>query len=103
MTTTLEAIFEDGVFKPLSTPSGIAEHDQVTIAVTASERPKPSLDPIEPMSDEDAHEMREIIEREFGCTELKSPPLDLIGSLPHEDAAEMRAIIRREFSHVERE
>lgn len=66
MTTTLEAIFEDGVFKPLSTPTGLAEHDRVTIAVTTAEPPPPPHQPFEPMSHEDAQEMREIIEREFG-------------------------------------
>ena len=66
MTQTIEAIFEDGVFKPLSPLRGVAEHDQVTIAVTTAAREQRSLQTLEPMSHEDAQEMREIIAREFG-------------------------------------
>lgn len=69
MTQTIEAIFEDGVFKPLSPPTGLGDHWRVTIAVTPAEQQGPPLDLVGSMPHEDAEEMRAIIRREFSRVE----------------------------------
>ena len=65
MKETLEAVYEDGVFKPLSTPAGIREHRRVTLTVTETIAPGTLADLHGVISPEDAAEMREIVEREF--------------------------------------
>ena len=66
MKTTLEAVYENGVFRPLKRPEGIAEHRQVTLTVTAEEKKPSSLSDLSGrISPDDAEEMRTIIEREF--------------------------------------
>jgi predicted DNA-binding antitoxin AbrB/MazE fold protein len=64
MTQTLEAVYENGVFRPLSEPAGVAEHARVTISVIA-ESAGPPLDLVGSLPHEDAEEMRAIIQREF--------------------------------------
>jgi predicted DNA-binding antitoxin AbrB/MazE fold protein len=65
MKETLEAVYEDGVFKPLSVPSGIREHGRVTLTVTDAIAPASLADLHGLMPSEDADEMREIVAREF--------------------------------------
>ena len=65
MKETLEAVYEDGVFKPLSVPSGIREHGRVTLTVTDAIAPGSLADLHGVMPSEDADEMREIVGREF--------------------------------------
>lgn len=65
MKKTLEAVFENGVFRPLNRPEGIAEHRQVTLTVTAEEKPSSLADFSGHIAPDDADEMREIVEREF--------------------------------------
>jgi predicted DNA-binding antitoxin AbrB/MazE fold protein len=65
MKETLEAVYEDGVFKPLSVPSGIREHGRVTLTVTDAIAPGSLADLHGLMPSEDADEMREIVAREF--------------------------------------
>lgn len=65
MTKTVEAVYENGVFRPLKRPEGIAEHRQVTLAVTAEEKPFSLADLAGRMSPDDAEEMRGIVEHEF--------------------------------------
>ena len=65
MKETLQAVFENGVFRPLKRPEGIAEHRQVTLTVTAEEKPSSLADFSGRMAPDDADEMREIVEREF--------------------------------------
>ncbi len=65
MKTTLEAVYENGVFRPLKRPEGIAEHRQVTLTVTAEEKPSSLTDFSGRISADDAEEMRTIVEREF--------------------------------------
>ena len=65
MKETLPAVFENGVFKPLTRPNGIAEHRQVTLTVTVEDTPSSLADLAGCMLPEDAEEMRDIIEREF--------------------------------------
>jgi predicted DNA-binding antitoxin AbrB/MazE fold protein len=65
MKETLDAVYEDGVFKPLSVPAGIREHRRVTLTVTDAITPGSLVDIHGLMPAEDADEMREIVEREF--------------------------------------
>jgi predicted DNA-binding antitoxin AbrB/MazE fold protein len=65
MSETLPAVFENGVFRPLRRPTGLAEHRQVTLTVDVAEQVSPLSDVAGSLSSEDAQEMREIIEREF--------------------------------------
>ena len=65
MKETLEAVYENGVFRPLTRPEGIAEHRQVTLTVTTEEKSPSFADLAGRISPDDAREMREIVEREF--------------------------------------
>ena len=56
--------YENGVFR-LKRPEGIGEHRQVTLTVTAQEKPTSFADLAGRISPDDAQEMREIVEREF--------------------------------------
>ncbi len=64
MKETLEAVYENGVFRPLKHPEGIAEHRQVTLTVTAEDRPSSLADLSGRISADDAEEMRGIVERD---------------------------------------
>ena len=65
MKETLRAIFENGVFRPLRRPNGLAEHREVTLTVTLADEPSSLSEFAGGMTSDDAEEMREIIEREF--------------------------------------
>ncbi len=65
MKTTLEAVYENGVFRPLKRLEGIAEHRQVTLTVTAEEQPSSLADFSGRITADEAEEMRIIVEREF--------------------------------------
>ena len=65
MKKTFEAVYENGVFRPLTRPEGIAEHRWVTLTVTAEEKPSSLADCSGRIAPDDAEEMREIVEREF--------------------------------------
>ena len=71
MKTTLEAVYENGVFRPLKRPEGIIEHRQVTLTVTAEDRPSTLLDLSGRISADDAAEMRRIVEGEFERVDLR--------------------------------
>jgi predicted DNA-binding antitoxin AbrB/MazE fold protein len=71
MTKTLEAVYENGVFRPLKRPEGIAEHGRVTLTVTADEQPSSLADLAGRISSDDAQEMRAIVEREFERVDLR--------------------------------
>ena len=71
MKKTLEAVYENGVFRPLKRPEGIAEHRQVTLTVTAEEKPSSLADLFGRISADDAEEMRTIVEREFERVDLR--------------------------------
>jgi len=73
---TIEAIYENGVLRPLQAIDGLAEHERVTVTVTSGEGVAkgptrgvlgghPFRDCIGILPNEDATEMLEIIEREF--------------------------------------
>ncbi|MSO82185.1 MAG: DUF104 domain-containing protein [Acidobacteria bacterium] len=65
MKETLRAIFENGVFRPLTRSQSLAEHREVTLTVTLEEKPSSLVDLSGRVSSADAQEVREIIEREF--------------------------------------
>ena len=65
MKKTVEAVYENGVFRPLMRPEGIAEHGQVTLTVTAEEKAFSLAECAGRIAQEDAEEMRAIVEREF--------------------------------------
>jgi hypothetical protein len=71
MTTKLEAVFENGVFRPLTRPEGIAEHGRVTLTVTSEDRLSSVADLAGRISADDAQEMRAIVEREFERVDLR--------------------------------
>ena len=71
MTTRLEAVYENGVFRPLTRPEGIAEHGRVTLTVTTEEHPASLADLAGRISTDDAQEMRAIVEREFERVNLR--------------------------------
>lgn len=66
VTKTIQAIYKDGVLKPLEPLEGIEENGRVTLTV---HQPLPKSHPLADcfgiLPDEDANEMREAIEREF--------------------------------------
>lgn len=70
MTKTLQAVYENGVFRPLTRPDGIAERGHVMLTVTAVERPSSLGDLAGCISSDDAEEMHAIVEREFERVDL---------------------------------
>ena len=71
MRKTLEAVFENGVFRPIERPEGIAEHRLVTLTVTLDDKPASFADLSGCMSADDAEEMRAIVGREFEHVDLR--------------------------------
>jgi predicted DNA-binding antitoxin AbrB/MazE fold protein len=66
MPKTIEAIYEDGVFRPLTPVKGLKKHQRVTITVEKSlERRHPLHGLCGILPDKDAKEMLKIIEEEF--------------------------------------
>ena len=71
MTKTLEAVYENGVFRPLTRPEGIAEHGRVVLTVMAEDKASSLADLAGRISPDDAQEMRAIVEREFERVDLR--------------------------------
>lgn len=71
MKKTVDAIYEKGVFRPLTVPTGLGPHSRVTLTVTAEERGASLIDRANRISLEDAREMREIVDREFEHVESR--------------------------------
>ncbi len=66
MSHILEAIFEDGVFRPLGRLSGIPDRTRVRITVEPAEFPKsPLADCFGALPKKNADEMMRIVEEEF--------------------------------------
>lgn len=66
MMRTINAIYEGGVLRPLQSLEGIAEHAQVRVTVESIDRGNNGLtDCIGILPDDDAEEMRRIVEGEF--------------------------------------
>ena len=71
MRATLEAVYENGVFRPLTVPEGLAEHRRVLLTVSAEDPLSSLADVAGGISPEDAREMRDVIEREFEGVDLR--------------------------------
>jgi predicted DNA-binding antitoxin AbrB/MazE fold protein len=69
---TVEAIYEDGVLRPVKPLEGIREHSRVQVTVREEEpaAKHPLAEVMGIMPDEDAEEMRRIIEEEFEKVDL---------------------------------
>lgn len=66
MTRRVNAVYEDGVLRPLETLDGIAEHAHVKLTVESVDSAGNGLaDCIGILPDQDAAEMRQIVETEF--------------------------------------
>ena len=65
MVLTIDAIYEDSVFKPLSTVKGVKEHDHVKIIVQLSGVKNGLQQLVGTLSSQEAEEMRRLIEHEF--------------------------------------
>ena len=66
MPRTIEAIYEDGVFRPLAPIKGFKKHQKITITVKNTMKKKHQLEGLcGILPDEDAAEMLKIIEDEF--------------------------------------
>ena len=64
-------MYENGVFRPLTRPEGIAEHWRVMLTVMAEEHPASLADFAGRISADDAQEMCAIVEREFERVDLR--------------------------------
>ena len=62
---TIEAVYENGVLRPLRPLQGIAENDRVTVTVTTTGGAGSLQACVGTLPDADAREMRAIIESEF--------------------------------------
>jgi predicted DNA-binding antitoxin AbrB/MazE fold protein len=65
MTKTIEAVYENGILRPVEPLEGIENHRRVTITVHAPEGGRPLDGWVGGLSDEDAARMRQVIEEEF--------------------------------------
>lgn len=66
MTRTIEALYEDGVLRPLEPLEGLAEHSRLRVTLEIKEtRHHPLADLVGTLPDEDAREMQRIIDEEF--------------------------------------
>jgi predicted DNA-binding antitoxin AbrB/MazE fold protein len=63
---TIEAIYENGVLRPVEPLDWLGEQRRVTVTVHAQPAERPLDGWVGGMSDEDADEMRAIIAGEFG-------------------------------------
>ncbi|WP_199315362.1 MULTISPECIES: antitoxin family protein [Oscillatoriales] len=64
---TIEAIYEDGVLRPLQTLEGLAEHSRVKITINSEQSlPHPLLQFAGILSDEEAEDLQRMIADEFG-------------------------------------
>lgn len=70
---TVEAIYENGVLRPLQPLEGFAEHCKVKITIQCDEIPPHPLARFAGiLSDEEAQELRRIIEEEFERIDLNA-------------------------------
>ncbi len=64
---TIEAVYENGVFRPLQTVTGLVEHSKVTLAIESEAQ---SIHPLAKfagiLSNEEATEIQTILAEEFG-------------------------------------
>jgi predicted DNA-binding antitoxin AbrB/MazE fold protein len=62
---TIKAIYENGVLKPIEPIEGLADRAQVTLTLDTGRTRRPLDDWVGGLSDQDAAEMRRVIEEEF--------------------------------------
>jgi len=66
MTKTIEAVYENGVFRPLSPVKGLKKHQKISITLQKTTKKKHTLEGLcGILPDEDAAEMLKAIEEEF--------------------------------------
>ncbi|HWR59893.1 MAG TPA: antitoxin family protein [Thermodesulfovibrionales bacterium] len=66
MSKTIEAVYEDGVFRPLSQVKGLKKHQKVSITLQKPIRKKHPLEGLcGILPDKDAAEMLKAVEEEF--------------------------------------
>ena len=66
MTLRIEALYEDGILRPLEPLAGVAEHSHLTITLDLKDGGShPLVDVIGTLPNEDAEEMKQIINEEF--------------------------------------
>jgi predicted DNA-binding antitoxin AbrB/MazE fold protein len=65
MTTTIEAVYENGVLRPLVPIAGLNEHEKVRVSIQTGMAPHPLLKYCGTISDEDTREIEKIIADEF--------------------------------------
>jgi len=65
MVRNVEAIYENGVLRPLTPLRGLAEHTRLHLSITESAGPHPLEGSIGVISDEDAAQMKKAIEEAF--------------------------------------
>jgi predicted DNA-binding antitoxin AbrB/MazE fold protein len=65
MQRTIEAVYANGVLRPLSPVDFLDENRQVTVTVTVPEGTRPLAGWVGGLSDADAEEMRRVIRDEF--------------------------------------
>jgi predicted DNA-binding antitoxin AbrB/MazE fold protein len=65
MTRTIEAIFENGVFRPIEPLVGVNEHEKVMVTFTAPETARPLMGWKGGLSNDDALTMQQVIAEEF--------------------------------------
>lgn len=64
---TVEAIYENGVLRPLKALDGLAEHSQVKITIESDQTPTHPLSQFAGiLSDEEATELQRVVADEFG-------------------------------------
>ncbi|MCI2430065.1 antitoxin family protein [Candidatus Acetothermia bacterium] len=72
MAQTIEAIYEDGILRPLKPLKNLKEHSKVKVTIEAEEKTAhPLAACIGILPDEDAAEMRRIIDEEFERVDLR--------------------------------
>ena len=69
---TIDAVYENGVLRPLTPLTGVPEHGAVRVTVTLAggEAQRSLADCVGILPDSDAQEMRNAIEREFEGVDL---------------------------------
>lgn len=65
MTKTIEAIYSNGVLRPVVPLTDLRENGRVTITITTARSGHPLEGWVGGLSDEDAHEMLRVVDTEF--------------------------------------
>jgi predicted DNA-binding antitoxin AbrB/MazE fold protein len=65
MSQIIEAIFENGVFRPLAPPAGVSEHEKVKLSIEHEATLHPLIDFCGTVPDADTREIEQIISDEF--------------------------------------